>query len=379
MGKVMPTDNVRVPDAKRFKMTREEVAAMRETLGKCVNPLTGEPVSARREETAILPVPGTVEGAEDGNGTGTCPECGAHVKLSGKGFVTAHSVRRMPVPAHKSSTKERQTPATDTGSRVGSPDAAERTRAAELSGATGTDTVKIKVRNQETGKSEDKDVPATEANIRTALRQEQRRKSPDAARLSRLGSMLRGATGTVAVPVIGAQPGTYKVFEAVTLDAANAPEGRDERKREDGGVAHVPTSPGPALVQGHSMSGAVPTDRQRVTRGGKPRNAIGWNEPVGRQRVDRVVTTGTLRTPDECEGKGCTVSGCVAIVGGQCGYLTCAEFRALPVNGRKHYWGHVTVNKRRAEAARERMRRPVVPGRGYVSREPVSRAGIQRV
>src|SRR5687767_3345285 len=86
-----------VSEAQEHNLSREEIAAISEQLGKCINPATGEPVSARREDAAILPVKGSHTGSEDGNGKGTCPECGAHVRLSGKGFVTAHSVRRTPL------------------------------------------------------------------------------------------------------------------------------------------------------------------------------------------------------------------------------------------------------------------------------------------
>lgn len=351
-----------VSDAQEHKLTREEVAAISEQLGKCINPATGEPVSARRADMAVLPVKGSYKASEDGNGTGTCPECGAHVRLSVKGFITSHSVRRTPlaVPPPSVRLAERQAEVTDTGARVGSPDAAMRTRAHELGAAAGTATVKIKMQVEgPDGKerSQQEDVPATVDNIRTALRQEQRRKHPDAALLAKLSSMLRGATGTQAVPVLGAEPGTYRVREAVTLDAPNAPEGREERAREDGSRGHVPTSPGPALVNGRAMSSEPPSDSDRVNKKGGVRNAIGWGGPLGRPAPDRVALRGNA---EACKGKGCTVAGCVAIVGGRYGYLECHVFRALAKRPRRRYWEHVATAERRAKAAKIAAARPAV-------------------
>lgn len=377
-----------VSDAQTYKLTREEVAAISEQLGKCINPATGEPVSARKADTAVLPVKGSRRDSEDGNGTGTCPECGAHVRLSTKGFVTSHSVRRTPlaVPPPSVRLAERNAEVTDTGARVGSPDAAMRTRAHELGAAAGTATVKIKMQVEgPDGKkhSEECEVPGTPDNIRTALRQEQKRKHPDAALLAKLGSMLRGATGTQAVPVIGAEPGTYKVREAVTLDAPNAPEGREERARADGSRGHVPTSPGPALVNGAAMSSEPPSDSARVNKKGGVRNAIGWGGPLGRPAPDRVAIRGDA---EACEGKGedgkgCTVVGCVAIVGGRYGYLECHVFRALAKRPRRRYWEHVATAERRAEEAKAAAARPKVTTHRQwpVTRQTMGGAAIRQV
>jgi hypothetical protein len=367
-----------VSDAKAHALTTDEVKAVSEILGKCINPVTGKPVSARREDEAVLPVAGSKKDSDDGNGTGTCPECGAHVRLSGKGFLTAHSIRRTPVPAPAPTVRlaERQAEVTDTGARVGSPDASMRTREAELGAAAGTAPVTIRVKGAD-GKMTDAEVPATADNIRTAIRQQQRRKSPDTKLLAKLGSMLRGATGTVAVPVIGAQPGTYKVREAVTLDAPNAPEGREERQGEDGRNGHVPTAPGPALVQGGAMSGEVPTDRARQTRKGMPRNAIGWSGPLGRPRPDRVALVGNA---EACGGKACKIDGCVAVVGGRYGYLECHVYRAQSKSRQRRYWEHVATAKARAERAAELSQRPrVATGRGHVTGKSMGGPGIRRV
>lgn len=393
-----------VSDAKRYTLTADEVKAMRETLGKCVNPATGEPVSARNEEYAVLPVKGSVTPSADGHGRGTCPHCGAHVALSKKGFLTAHKVRHNPVPVTPPAVRlvERQAEVTDSGARVGSPDAAMRTRDAELRANAGTATVKIKVKAVQpdgTSKMVLTDVPGTEENVRTALRQEYAKKQrpvrlngkpvmrtdpetgnkvpvmgggPDPKLIARYSAMLKGITGTEAVRAVGAQPGTYKVREAVTLDAPNAPQGRDEScdpDRRGDARGHVPTSPGPALVQGPAMSGAVPTDKDRQTSTGKPRNAIGWSGPLGRPRPDRVAVSGNA---EACGGKGCTVGGCVAIVGGRYGYLECHVFRLLSKSKKRHYWEHVATCKRRADDAKGRVR-PDMPYRQW----PTSRQSMQ--
>lgn len=394
--------------------------AQPEPLGKCINPATGKPVSARREDEAVFPVDGSKVDSADGNGTGTCPECSAHVKLSGKGFLTAHNVRKESIPAPPPAVRlaERQTIVTDTGVRSGSPDKVERARKAELSGhqyqgwhppmvvVDNGATVALQmrrpkvdaegnpVRSEKTGNplttTETVRVPATEANVRTALRQEQRKKQrtskktgevtggPDVSLLATLGRMLKGLTGLEAVGTLGAEPGTYKVREAVTVDAPNAPEGREERIREDGTAGHVATSPGPALVQGRSMSGEIPTERDRTTAKGKPRNAVGWGGPLGRPRPDQIAVVGNA---EACQGKGCTLTSCSAVVGDRHGYLECHVFRALSKAQKRRYWANVATNRARDERAREYARRPKAAG-GYGhggKGTAVSKAAIQRV
>lgn len=399
-----------------------------ETVGKCVNPLTGEPVSARREETAVSPVKGSVVDSADGNGKGVCPHCATLVKLSGKGFVTAHVVRRESIPAPKTRLADRMPQATESGARVGSADASERARVAELSGHAGTGTVRVVVRAQDieedgtvkakspdpvTGtvtlvvvegvsatdvdmgeqKSKAIEVPATVDNIRTAIRQESRKRArperkkstvpgekgeltgrttggPDTALLARLNRMLKGATGLESVGALGAEPGCYQVREAVQVNQASVDvtggtgSGRDERGVPVRGHklnARVPSSPGTGLVQGGSMR---PVEPPREGKNGKPRNAAGWSRPVGRPKVDPMVIAGG--DTEACNGKPgrpCTVKGCVAVVGDQYGYLECHVFRALDKTAQRRYWGHVTTAKKRAQAARERTARPVVVSR----------------
>lgn len=398
--------------------------AQPEPLGKCINPATGEPVSARRADEGVLPAPGSVKESADGNGTGTCPECSAHVKLSGKGFVTAHTVRKESIPAPPPTVRlaERQTAVTEMGVRVGSPDLAERSRTAELSGVryggwhaplvlpVNGDTVVVQMRqpkvdaegNPVLGKngrpltqSSMVRVPATEANVRTALRQEQRKRmrkdktsgelvgGPDKALLVRLGRMLKGLTGTEAVGVLGAEPGTYQVREAVVMDAPNAPEGREERRREDGRTGHVLMSPGPALVTGRAMSGVVPGESDRVNSKGKPKNALGWEGGLGRPRADRMVLDGSTVS---CVGDGCSIEGCPEIRGGRDGYMACHVYRIMSKTQKRRYRAQVATTRARRKAAEERARELAAPkgtrhapGYGYVTGRRPSRAGIQMV
>lgn len=422
-------DTSRVSDAERHNLDSDQVAAMRESLGKCINPATGRPVSARREDEAVLPVQGSVTESEDGNGRGTCPECSAHVRLSGKGFLTAHNVRKNPVPAPPPAIRlaERQVETTDTGARGGSPDASMRKREAELGAASGTATVPVKATvkdncvqakvkdavtktvtlvmvegvtpesiNQDERRSQLVEVPATAANIRTAIRQEQAKEQkpvmrrdpvtgertptgemsggPDFKLLAKLGSMLKGVTGLAAMPVLGAEPGTYRIREAVTLDAPNAPEGREERQREDGSNGHVPTAPGPALVQGANMR---PEEPKREGKNGKPRNAAGWSAPLGRPRPDRVALIGDA---DVCQGRDCKIIGCVGVVGGRYGYLECHVYRSLSKSRQRRYWEHVGTSKRRAESARAHAAMPILAtGRGQITGKAMGGAAIRRV
>jgi hypothetical protein len=347
------------------------------------------------------------------------------VKLSGKGWITAHTVRNAPeagtrarygtdakgretvtftTPKNSVRLVERQPEVTESGVSTGSADASDRTRDAEIKGAAGTGEVKIvaklhdgqicaRDRDPVTGdgtwveieclpadagdklrdgaKSETVRVPGTAANIRTAMRQEMAKKQrkckktgemiggPDMALVARYGSMLRGLTGQQAIPVPGAEPGTYKVREAAAFDQASVDvvggvgSGRDERMRTprfdgDTGTGPVGMSPGAPMVKGRDMSCDVPSDKERTTAKGKPRNAIGWSEPASpHARVDRVAASGTLLTPDMCMMAGpdgadtCTLEGCVAVVGGRFGDRTCAEYRAMSKGQRRRYWKFV--------------------------------------
>jgi hypothetical protein len=408
--------------------------------GKCMNPGTGEPVSARNEEDAVFPVEGSVQdrsaggpvpervnlrlpmtGKVDGNGTGLCPFCTTRVRLSGKGFVTAHTVRaeNLPVAPPRVRLAERMPEIVATRAVSGSPDKSERVRDAELRGAqmrdwhppmllpdvTATVVVRMRV-PAEGGKGKPRlkemRVPATLQNVRTAWRQEhakEARKSkktgdmvggPDQKVLARLSALLRGLSGLQSSDRAMDGSGA-RVREAATYDAPNAPEGREERTREDGRNGHVATRVmGAALVPGRSMSGEVPSERDRQTRKGKPRNAIGWSEPVGRMRPDAGALNGNAQ--EVCGGRGCTVKGCTAIVGGErYGFLECHYFRAQSRSRQARYWQKVKTAKEHARRAREYAGRPVdaarhagagnviAPGgHGTVTGAP-SRAGIQRV
>lgn len=388
---------------------------------KCINPATGEPVTARRDDTAVMPVDGSVGESPDGNGKGSCPLCMTLVKLSGKGYLTAHTVRGERIPVPKTRLTERQAVVTDSGARVGSPDVSERARTAEITGVMGTGTVRVKVVVKDgavrasvpdavTGKRTSVDVenvsiemidpangerqtievPNTVQNIRTALRQElgkkqrpERKKSavpgedgcltgrmtggPDQSVVNRLSRMLKGATGLEVVGAIGAKPGCYNTERLLDLSAKHVPQGgRDEGKQGDR-VAHVPSILGPALVQGPDTSCAVPTERDRTTSKGKPRNAIGWSGPTGRERPDRVAVGG--KNASVCRGKGCAVEGCEAIVGGeQHGHMPCHVFRQLGKSKRGDYWAVVSKSKRAAKAARESAKIPARKAQSEIER-----------
>lgn len=406
--------------------------------GKCMNPATGEPVSARNEEDAVLPVEGSVQdrsaggpvpervnlnlpmsGKVDGNGTGLCPFCTTRVRLSGKGFVTAHTVRaeNLPVAPPRVRLAERMPEIVATRAVSGSPDKSERVRDAELRGAqmrdwhppmllpdvTATVVVRMRVPDEK-GKLRLKEVrvPATLANVRTAWRQEHAKTAreskkqpgvmvggPDQKVLARLSAMLRGLSGLQAQDRAIDGSGA-RVREAATYDAPNAPEGREERTREDGRNGHVATRVmGAALVPGRSMSGEIPSEQDRKTRKGKPRNAIGWSEPVGRMRPDAGALNGNAQ--EVCVGRGCTREGCTATVGGRYGFLECYVFRAQSRSRRVRYWEKVKAAKEHARRAREYAGRPVdaarhagagnviAPGGHGTVTGALSRAGVQRV
>lgn len=385
-------------------LSQEERAAVRETLGKCVNPATGEPVSARKDEFAVPPVKGSISGSADGNGKGTCPHCGTSVPLSTKGYITSHSVRNTPIPVPKVRLKETAAPVADAGARIGDPTTGEVRRNAELTAAAGTATVMIQMKNPDTGKRETVKVAATEANIRTALRQQYAKKQrpertkspapgvkgtltgrmlggPDMDLCRKLSAMLRGVTGTQAVPVSGAEPGTYKVREAVTLDATHFADagvngGRGLESEGRGTVALA--SPGPALVKGPNMT---PVEPKREGKNGKPRNGT-MAGPLGRPRPDRGAVEGAAAVTKHDPKKAplCAAEECEHIAGGTAGYLTYSQLSALsrtPTGRtqRRRYWKHVETNRARAQRAKEYASAPrAVRAKDYASCERATRA-----
>ena len=131
------------------------------------------------------------------------------------------------------------------------------------------------------------------------------------------------------------------------------------------------------------MPGGIPAESDRVNSKGKPKNAIGWSEPVGRARPDRMVLDGST-VP--CVGDGCYVKGCPEIRGGRDGYMACHVYRTLSKTQKRRYRAHVATSRARRKAAEQRSRELAAPkgtrltgGYGYVTGKAPTRAGIVRV
>lgn len=263
---------------------------------KCINPVTGEPVSARKDETAVLPVPGSVrdviagrfkgEPVKHAPKTGTCPFCTAHVRLSGKGFVTAHNRGKESVPAPKTRLVERQTAPTDMGARVGDPDAGSKRRAVDVDGAYGRGTVEVPGKD-DAGKRVMEEVPATAENIRTALDywkgrkpRKQASKDTQSRMVSELSRRLRATEGAPA-PRHDAETGQYVPTVSrgsKAMGAKMAPEASVK--------ALTNMLPGPPLVKGRSLPPELPMFRNRKT-GEMERRACGTLlGSLGRDRMD---------------------------------------------------------------------------------------------
>lgn len=265
----------------------------------------------------VLPVEGSVSGLE-GKETGACPECGTPgVMLSVVGgFVRAHEVAAVPVPQNNPTPplfevkgkkvgkglSEAQTGLTDTGVRVGDPRAAEKRRAADLAGATGTGTVKVP-RKVDTGKKLKSGAPrmatrmteveATEAHVREALEYWRTRRitdrTPDSVRRAQVEQVSMLARMLEAM--LEAQEVRYD-RETRSLVAVSRPVVDQPALRAvvDTAAAHR----GPTLVRGRAMNADEITEREVAAvvegYGGKAVRPT-CDGPLGRERADKRIIT----------------------------------------------------------------------------------------
>jgi hypothetical protein len=337
--------------------------------GRCL--IGGEPLTVKLK---IAPVDGSVrehvagelkgETIKSADRTGSCPECGAHVPLSAKGFVTAHQARGVSVPASSALT-ETQLPAADTGSHVGDPRSAAQRRTVEIDGAYEHGTVQIPVKGKK-GRMRLDDVPATLDNVRTSLEYWRTRKivhpGPTATRerIDRYNARCTAQSENVST-LTRRLDAMRKGAEA--MEAAQSPEGLT--------TAHpVPTvtgkpgltvagmSPGPALVKGRSekpMAGAV-TVRQTGDEYVRPapaednRNPLlggTMDAPAGRERMDKESST-------------------VPMVGGKYGYLTQGQYDELSRTQQRKYWARMHKMDAYAKSHKRTPRTVTRPGTGGV-------------
>jgi hypothetical protein len=258
-----------------------------DALGKCL--ADGEPLKVKHK---IAPVMGSVrevlggifQGEEIKNAerTGTCPNCGAHVKLSSKGFITAHAVRNAPQPVSKA-LSDTALDVADTGARVGDPEAAAQRRTVEVTGAFEAGTVKVPVKG-ENGRTKLQEAPGTEENVRAAFDYWTARKPrSESARVAqnrnvtelsrRLDAMRKART-----VVLNEQTDTYgEVARPVdTSMGADMP---------DAAQAHR----GPTLVRGRAETRVRDWDTSWDENTATRRRGT-MDQPLGRERFDRKIT-----------------------------------------------------------------------------------------
>ena len=246
-----------------------------EPLGKCM--VNGEPLTVKLK---VVPVDGSVEPLADGE-AGSCPECGAHVKLSGKGFITSHMAQGVSVPAPRILATEPQVPATDAGPRSGSPEREEKVRASEIDALFERGTVRIPGKNAK-GRTVMVDAPLTEDNIRKAFDYWRNRAPKKEASI---------ATQRDMIARLGRQAELMRqAREAAGDTRGKRVEGRDVMgaQMSPEGVTRFAVA-GPALVQGRNMGPAQPKRRNPKT-GELEVSGIGtMGGNLGREKLDRMV------------------------------------------------------------------------------------------
>ncbi len=282
-------------------------------VGRCT--FEGEPLKASHK---VIPVSGSIQ--EGHPRKGTCPLCGTPAKVSDKGFMTAHIVRNEPMGSNPAMSSVSVEP-TDTGSRVGDPDAGDRRRSAEIDGAFERGTVSVKVKGDK-GRAKAEERPATEENVRLALADAY--KAKNTAKAARL---LRQARASMA--------GT----EALEAPTAGAAVGQRGHGMTDG-----------AALAGANMRPVQPRSGWLATAGT-------MSLPVGRVRPDLGSLGAQMSTHDPKSVKLCADQECRHIVGGATyGELEWRTFKGLSRSQQKKYWGKIRKAKDRAHRARENAR-----------------------
>jgi hypothetical protein len=266
----------------------------------------------------VSPVAGSVR--HDGT-LGTCPECntpGVMLSIVG-GFVRAHTVAEMAIPEnnHQPATlvaelakkvgktlSEPVVALTDTGIRIGDPRAAEKRRMADLQGATGTGTVKVP-RKVESGSklksgaprmvTKMVEVPVTEKHVREALEYWRKKRitgrTPESVRRAQIENVT--ILARTLESLMAAQDVHYNLTTR-QLETVDVPVG--EQRSLSASVDAAQGHRGPTLVRGRQTTPKVrpdvpwdqPTD---VRRDGTPRKRTSFEEPLGRERADRMIIT----------------------------------------------------------------------------------------
>lgn len=313
--------------AVRERALKAQDNAAPESLGKCMS--DDEPTGAKH---GVSPIAGSVLPSDDGTATtGVCPLCGTRANLHAKrGVVLQHVMRGETLPASRALSEPRVQP-TDTGTRVGDPEAGSKRRATEIDGAWQRGTVLVKIKTGRRVKTEER--PATGENLRTALDQAK-------ATLKRLTKAESITEQTALVASLRRRLTACEDGESA-MDAPSGEASQGVTTRDD--VTRTAGQRDEARIDGVAMTrgrdtGTLTQEQWQAGQEGKqgPRRTT-LDAPLGRERVDPRVLEPT---------------GIDELSGGRYGYLTHAEYDALSATRKRRYRAYVQTAKERAQRAR---------------------------
>lgn len=293
-----------------------------ESLGRCKT--DGEPTGAKHN---VPPVAGTVMVHDDAvNKTGVCPLCGTRAKLhTRRGVMLVHVMRgeTLPVLSADKRLAEPEIQPTDTGARTGDPAAGSKRRGEDIDGAYERGMVSVKVTNAE-GKRVPEDVPATLENLRVALAQQKARN-------------LRKAESIAARQVLMTSLRRRIKAAEKGKGAMDGPSAAQDRGVSTTGVGVSAGQRGESRIDGVAFTpgqdqGTLTHEQWQAGQTGKP-GPTTLDQPTGREWVDRSITEEKMH-------------------GGALGWLTEAEYLALPRRKQRRYWETIAKKRARAERAR---------------------------
>lgn len=266
----------------------------------------------------VRPVEGSVVSSASGGGTGTCPECetpGVLLSIVG-GFVRAHTVsstelpENNPQPAtvvapsvkHGKGLSEPVTDLVDTGLRIGDPREAAQRRTVEIHGAAGTATVKVPRKVEGSGKTKSGkprmttklvDVPATEENVRESLAswlaKKPRSEAGRKAQNEQVSALTRLLEAIMSAQVVTYDTATRQlVAELPPVGAQPALGATVDRAASHRGPTLVPGRDTAPRLRDPELPWDEPTD---LRRNGEVRKSTTLDQPRGRDRFDRKITT----------------------------------------------------------------------------------------
>lgn len=347
----------------RIHAARLALAAEVKPVGRCM--VDGEPLKASHHVTprsgSVMPGPVV--------SLGTCPLCGTReVKLTVKGFLTAHVVRGEPM-GKAPGLSERSIEPTDTGARVGDPYAGDKRRGTEIDGAFVRGTVTVK---GDDGEMEE--VPATSENLRLAASQirkraDGKRKRADSARAA--GDKGKALGNADAASKLHAEAAKLVRQAHAQEVGTGAFAGKYVRGQRDHG-----RSDGAALA-GANLPPVQPTS-------GYIAKAGTGSLPVGRTMPDKGALGKSVTVHDR-EVKLCADMDCDHYVGNMPedsdvrALVTWREFKALSRSQQNKVWGRIRKAKDAAKRARAYAKRKggALSGTGGASTRDVTDGDVK--